>query len=669
MLSLWMADLPSIGITFAREIGKLPPDGVQSVIQYWDEYHLQFDPPLNRRLLLSGRDEHAKRIRESLIAGIPGSSSLQADSSGESVAFICAAVLDADGEMGLYLRARTLFLTSRAAAQTIGTTRPLNLVLAPELSSFGPALGRIHQVITAIGSDETGARGDSLQRMTTRDFAAGLVSMGLKEEEAYRLARTCGRSVTVLSRIISSNIRPRPGWHAELDLVPVMLCGAWDAANDDDRLVISALAGRAYEEIDATARRLSAHSDAPLDLENSVWSMRSPIDAFTLLGVHVTTALQHRFATACHTVFAEIDQTLANVDRTALPTRGSDFRHSEWLRRGLARSLLLMSGLSEAARFKPIGESPEGFVARIVGSLPGLKSDPNVMISLKAELPALMEAAPVPLASALKNLLEGGSKDLASVFFQDGAAAYPWSSSSPHTYLLWALERIAWAPEYLLSATHVLLLLTALDPGGKLSNRPLASLTNIYLAWMPNTSATLNERQGILTELSQLFPDEVFALLLKLMPQYRGFSTGTDKPHVRDFGSGGYEPVTGVDLSVAYETYTALAVSVATDNSARLAALLGCISTMRNETRDQVVLLIHNIEPRLNEPDRVGIWNQLNAVINKHESFPDADWTLDDAALRPLRALLNQMTPRNPETSILWLFNEYIPSGLQASRI
>ena len=49
---------------------------------------------------------------------------------------------------------------------------------------------------------------------------------------------------------------------------------------------------------------------------------------------------------------------------------------------------------------------------------------------------------------------------------------------------------MAWGPEHLHQATSILLTLAEFDPGGKLANRPLGSLRDIFLAWRPNTYAS-----------------------------------------------------------------------------------------------------------------------------------------------------------------------------------
>jgi hypothetical protein len=112
--------------------------------------------------------------------------------------------------------------------------------------------------------------------MKTTEFAAGLKLMGLADEESFRLAVTCGRSLTVLSRLTPSALVVPPKWHNDPKRVPL---GRWH-----DRAVVARLCNTSYDCVDAEARRLSSIADAPLDLEGSVWMLRSATDAFTLLG-------------------------------------------------------------------------------------------------------------------------------------------------------------------------------------------------------------------------------------------------------------------------------------------------------------------------------------------------------------------------------------------------
>src|SRR5438046_1196029 len=78
-------------------------------------------------------------------------------------------------------------------------------------------------------------------------------------------------------------------------------------------------------------------------------------------------------------------------------------RHSDWLRDGLATTLLQIAVLHKEARLHVTGITPQGFVDETIATLPGLKQDTRLLISLGRQLPWLIEAAPHALLAALEH--------------------------------------------------------------------------------------------------------------------------------------------------------------------------------------------------------------------------------------------------------------------------
>ena len=663
MLEHWLDECPTVALPLARELGIIPASGVRTVQDFWDEFRLSFIPTVKEELLLNGRHERAKRLCDALAAGLPDLSKWQADSPKEAAAFIAAAIMRADPEQSRFLSSKTLFLDTIAAAQTVPTKNRFNFILLPEASSMGPALARNNQVILVLGSDDRAADSELLERMKTPEFAAGLKSMGFTDEDAYQLAVTSGRSLTVLARMKPSALVVLPKWHTDPKLVPMFLAGGWDASNKHDRDVVAKLCNLSYPKIDSEARRLASHADAPLDLQGSVWTLRSPFDAFSLLARLVDTRTQERFRTACISVFSERDRRLDRPDEVGslIPTRGDDFLHSEWLRRGLARTLLLISGLHEAAHFTVIGRTPEQYVDGIVAALPDLAEDIRALASLKSEFPRLAEAAPHPLASALEQVLEGDGKEWSSVVFRDVKDAPFWHASSPHTYMLWALETMAWSPKYLRHATSILMTLAEFDPGGKLANRPLNSLREIFLAWRPNTNASLDERIAVLRSICRERPTVGFELAISLLPRGHDNSGGTAKPWLRDFGDAKSKATTWADANRAFQQYAQISVDLAATDIARLTKLVDSLSQLDETTRTRVNLAIRQSAVNAS-PDAVfELWSKLNDFVERHRQYQDADWAMKPEQLRPIEEVRDAIRPTDPVRQILWLFNDFVP--------
>jgi len=664
-LELWLSECPSVSLTLAKVLGIIPPTGIRTIVDFWDEYRLNFDPVLKEELLLTGREERAKRLCQALSAGIKGLSKWQADSFAEAIAFIAASIMKADAETSAFLLSKTLIIEAAEIAQIVPTTNRFNFILTPSAARVGPALARTSQVTLALGGADRAGEAELLDRMNTRDFAAGLKSMGFDDDEAFRLATRCGRSVTVLSRLNASAIARPPAWHRDSALVPFVLAGGWDARNEYDRAAMEKLCGASYDKVDAAARQFASVADPPIDLDGTVWTLRSATDAFILLGSLIDTASQQRMRDVCRDVLGERDLTLEvpEAERPIIPIRGADFHYSEWIRRGLARSLLLISGLHEAAKFKVIGATPEQFVDDIVQSLPGLADDIRLLASLKSELPVLAEAAPLPLASALEQVLGGDSAAWASIIFRDKKDQSFFSSFSPHTYILWALETMAWSPKYLHRATSILMTLAAHDPGGSLTNRPLHSLREIFLAWRPNTYAPLEERIAVCRSICAESRKTGLDLAMALLPTRFDHSSTTAKPRLRDFGDASSQAVTYGDANKAFQQYGELAVDLAGTDIRALSALIERLPELSAGARERALTAIKISSASASPEEVFQLWTKLRDLVQRHQSFQGTDWALPQDQLSPIEDVCKEIEPRDPIRQILWLFNDYVPKG------
>ena len=92
--------------------------------------------------------------------------------------------------------------------------------------------------------------------------------------------------------------------------------------------------------------------------------------------------------------------------------------------------------------------------------------------------------------------------------------------------------------------------LAEFDPGGRLANRPLDSLREIFLAWRPNTNASLDERVAVFRSICRERPRVGLELAMSLLPTGHDHSSGTAKPRLRDFGDAHSKATTWADANV-----------------------------------------------------------------------------------------------------------------------
>ena len=175
------------------------------------------------------------------------------------------------------------------------------------------------------------------------------------------------------------------------------------------------------------------------------------------------------------------------------------------------------------------GETGQEFANRVLNDLPGLRTDPRVLTSLKSELPLLAEAAPDPLLGALEHMLEGDGALIRPIFNEHEGFLHP---TYKHTGVLWALETMAWDPEYFRRAVLALARLAAIDPGVKIGNTPANSLAEIFVLWHPNTNASSARLLSALHEITQSFPEVGWKLVTTLLPSWHRASSPTAKPKI-----------------------------------------------------------------------------------------------------------------------------------------
>jgi hypothetical protein len=483
--------------------------------------------------------------------------------------------------------------------------------------------------------------------------------MGIAESEGYELARRCGRSLAVLARQKPSGTAEPPEWlQASEALIPALLAGAWKPSVQADAEVLRTLGGKAtYEEVEAPLRGLTKLKDPPIDRVDDVWAMRSSVDAFVHLGHLIGGEHLARFAEQAKVVFSRVIEP-PKADEVFRLTPTQRDAHSRWLREGLMTTLLHMAALHEEAGFLVTGSSPQHFVDEIVRGLPNLSTDHRLLESLREHLPLLAEAAPIPFFEALERLLEGDAEKIRPIFSERDDFFAP---SSAHTGVLWALELLAWDEAHLLRAAMCLAKLAAIDPGGKLANRPLNSLRDVLLSWSPHTNAAHKQRIGVLSHVVRAVPSVAWPLLVKLLPQAHDSVSPTQKPKFAEASPGGKETLTYGIVWAMQAAVVELAVQHAQVDSERWQTLIGVLGQLRPDSFEHVVRGLEDCLNKQGAADRFATWDALRKEVNRHRAFSGVDWAMKDERLGRLDALVSQFQPNDPLLVTTWLFDDWMP--------
>ncbi len=665
-LQKWLEEKPAVAARWARAVlENAPQTGALCTDEFWYRFSTGFKPPLTEAVLLAGRSEEAKRLLD-VLTGSPQTFTVGAESAEEGIAFAVAVIRTAPEETRRMLEAKTMIVESEEAARFLsGMTHMVYLVwkgaepMAASLGQRGPAL------TVATGIERKRRQGLlQINRPSASVMAEAMGTMNIERLDAYELAQKCGRSLVILRRLNpAAGIDKPPEWenHAQF-LKPALLAGGWTADSQLDKDVLVSLGGSDYPAVERPVRETLSLSDPPFDKVEQVWQIRSAVDAFPYYGHLIDEEDLARLKTAVVKVLSHHVVQPKPEERFSLDYQ-TPADYSSWLRDGLAYTLNLFAVMPEVGGLALTGTTPQRFVDDVIRSLPEYAKNHRWLLPLLPQLSVLAEAAPIPFLEALEKSLEGANNDALNLFQESDDADFLFRKTSPHVYVIWALEVLAWNPTLLSRVTLVLGRLVQIDPNAKSKNgnRPLNSLRNIFLPWSPNTDADLGKRIKALQGLVFAFPDVAWDLLLVLAPRPHDTSTPTARPKLRDTAPLDAEAVT---FGLVWETerlFLGRSLELAKVKEERLPKLVTHLASYQQPCRD---LLFEAFERALDGPSPTEgkqLWHALRDLASHHETFQDADWSLKGDELKRLMKLVERYRPTDLIAQARHLFDDWTP--------
>lgn len=665
----WLEAAPITWAWLSEELG-LSPYGLRTGLTWWRDWAGQTNPAFTPEVVLAGRADTGKDLEARLAS--PGSVITVAGASTEEVcAFIAAIAVKLDEQGSGQTLARLAFVDDVSTwRQLTASSQPLVLVpRKPELASEIPAR-TVHTfcipVLSKEGADVT------LPALDAGEVAAALKSTGVTDRgRTEALGGLARRSLTALRRNLAKRAAlHRPTW---ADASPsrsfrsILLVGSWRDNAAGDRSILEVLTETEYESFREGITGIADSPGDPLAIcTGGTWHLVSAVDAWMLLVSKLTYDDLKRFETIVETVLAEGDPALdlPRDQRWRATIDGRTRRYSDDLRRGLAQSLALLGVYGETATLSG-GTSGSDFANYLVRKLlewASADGTGKAWQSLADILPLLAEAGPDAFLEAIGAATAGNEPLLASMFQDNADESGIFSSGTPHSGLLWALECVSWSPDHFGRAVDLLARLDEIDPGGRMSNRPAASLAAIFRPWHPDNSVGPDRRITVLDTMRRRHPETAWKLTCSMLPESHGTHFPISAPIFRT-----WKPE---KLSVTYneiwEMTTAAVercIEDAGKEAQRWSTILAQISNLPPKDRERVVAALNTVaeEPLLAADFRDAMWRTLVGVIGRHREFPDAAWALPDEELRKLDALAARYLPKSPYVRLVGLFQSWTP--------
>jgi hypothetical protein len=664
----WLRQFPAVERWLAHKMG-LPAQQIETPELHWSVLRsIGEPPPLTPQVFLTNREPACSKLKD-VFDGNAVQLQLETHFPEQVPDFIAAYLATLEEETRADVAGRCLVISSIEAWNAICEQyKGYILVAAPTLDLSGHEGAILLEKARRAGHSIIyggppggipGQNGVSLPQPKIYELSRALEEAGYNEERARILAQESGGNLGSLLKLLQ-NISLIPKWAQGSDagdLAIALLLGSWNEKSEADRSVARALSAKSYEGWIETIREVTLRPGTPLIQRDGRWNFVARYEGWYALGPRLFDEYLDRLQSITVTVLREKDPKfeLPAEERYAAQIHGKVLAHSDSLRKGLAESLTLLGSHSRAltsASFRKAETTTILAVRKILSD-----ADWVLWASLNDLLPWLAEAAPQEFLDAVEKALRSDPGPFDDVFAQEGSGI---TGSNYMTGLLWALETLAWDPDYLIRVVCILGALATRDPGGNWANRPANSLTTILLPWLPQTCAPIAKRRTAVATLLNEHPDVAWKVLLSLLPQSHSTSSGTRKPAWRETIPDNWSKgVTHAEYWEQVKGYAELAVKTAESNVQRLAELIDRLALLSPSAQEQLLTHLESDNVlALPEADRLNLWTALVDLVTKHRKFADAAWAIKPEQVDKIAAIAEQLAPKSPALLHKRLFSE-----------
>lgn len=660
-LAAWLEQAPAVAEWFAKLIGKLPETGVIPLEEWWEKWSSMASPPLTPDLVVASRSDQVAAVGQ-WFQQPANRYYVMGSTPEEAIAFLAASGKQHEDGWGAELFARALVVQTPEAWRSLERHHmPLVLIRAfqEDLASSQIAVGNGHHVLTPLaGDDVPHGDGVSLPSLGRDQAVAALIAMGLSEARARELIRKSAGRLTVLRRFLldEAGVNP-PAWATAPPsfLAGLTLVGEWDEANEGDRQVVAQIVGQPYEEIEMGLPGLVNGPDSPLVKIGSRWRFVSQEEAWHLLAPHLTSTAVSRFAEVSAEVLGQVSPRfeLSASEQPMAAVMGKVLPHSDFVREGLARTLVLMGASPDRAALVP---SASDVPVRLVLNLLTLGTSWEQWATLGDLLPILAEAAPEQFLDAVERDLSEDASAIRDLFRQWGNSL---SARAPYVGLIWAVETLAWSKDHFSRVASILAKLAGAEFGDDQSSAIATSITGLFLPWIRFSETPDAQRLAALQALVSRYPSVGFKLLLDLYPL--GHASERRPPSWRPWGQDGAPAVTIHECRDFVAQMDELLLESVDTDAARWGALVASISKLSPATQTKALeMLAQKIEDLRSDPSTGDLWAKIRHELHRHRRYSHTDWAMSEENVERLADCYERLTPNDAVAANAWLFDGYV---------
>jgi hypothetical protein len=659
-LALWLGrDFASLLRLYEWIHGPVPD--VRTLASVWTEWAQAFWPPKEAtpELMLAGRLAAADQVRAWV--GTPGYHVFRAETRDEGAAFVAAALVSSPAHSSAVHQAAAVESVDAWRRVVAIEREPMILVPLFAEPNIKAATDRGDTVIIVAEIDRQGEFAFTLSGATPDELVVALRNMDVEAGRAGRIAKEAHGSMLRLRRHLRE-LKAGETWSPGQSrlLSAIGFVGGWDETRAADLAVVVTLAGSDYETLQTSLTDIARVPGSPLIRDTDVsWASASQLDTLRRTARGLPRTVWDAFGAAAVEVLGARDPAwdLPPEERWMANVKDKARSHSARLRRGIAEAIAIL-GTQPDFEGDPAAQSGPGFAAGVVARLLRAANEDATgtrWADLADALPLLAEASPNVFVDEVQHGLEGPSPVLRRLLPDEPGMLTP---RSRITELLWALERLAWSPDYLSAVAVILARLAEMDPGEQSDDRPLRSLGEILLPWHPETTADATGRLDAIRAIRRVAPKASWKLMDRLLPKGAGDVGGvSSKPEWRSWAPVEESNKVPADYWTVVGAILDFMLEDAGRDASRWKDLIEAYDDIPPPLGDKVVASLRDIDPAtLPSSDLQLLSDALRTAVSRHRTYPDALWALPPSRVDELEALGQRFVPPDPVREHVWLF-------------
>lgn len=664
-LEQWVEQSAAGQIWFKEETGQAA-DRVRTLSRCWADWANATIPELHGALFDTAVSDAEKRMAERLTSPSREPTIVAADSAGEALAFLAQLFERSEVRELQALRDRIIAFDAKGplARLALGSQEFVAVITDPGVEQELAGLDDPPRAIVLRSRNSIASKPHVMVEPIGHDaLRQALREMKLDGDEADRLFRECGGSLTILRRRLSKLPGVQsPAWSTSSDateqLIPFAFAGAWDVHVESDREVLGLLGNDTFENVETQFRRWASIDDAPVWSEGTYRGVVSKIDVLFSIARSITAQHLDRFFSIARMILGEDDPKLdlPEDDRWMAGIYGKQREFSEQLRAGIGETVVLLAvhgdDLFRATTGFRCASAAEQLVRDVMTPLSQRTLEAN-----QRDLPVYAEAAPELFLRIIEEDLRSEKPEVYGLMGPSDVGVF---GSCPRSGLLWALEGLAWNANTMHRVALILAKLAALEIKDNWGNTPASSLGSIFCAWMPQTEADHDQRLNALQLIADHHPKVAWRICVAQLRRGSHIGQYSHKPRWRADGRGFGEPHKEwepIDAFLLAEMQ--MAITWPSHDADTIFDLIECLHRADDGDRQRIWDLISRWASKsASDSDKARIREKVRVTLATRRGRRRAQATSAEALAAEAAQALTALEPSDLILRHLWLFRD-----------